>query len=292
VLCIKDELAELFTNMSRYSRGQDNEFWLMAWNAGSHIVERMKRSLRIPHLLVGLLGGFQPDKLAEAFKGPSDGMYARFCFSWPPEPAHRPLSDKTAEVEPELVHAFERLDALGGRDPDVFEPRYVPLSAEALMAFEELRAVAAAGKARLEGREREWWAKMQTHTLRLSGTLAYLAWSMTGGPEPTEITADFMRDAATLVRDYFCPHSRAALHLIGVEEHDADARRVLRWIRMGQHIEVSREDIRRRALGRKLDAEQTQTLVIDRLVRAGWLREIRTPTSGRDILRWEVNPQL
>jgi Protein of unknown function (DUF3987) len=291
-LCIKDELAELFTNMSRYSRGQDNEFWLQAWNGGSHIVERMHRSLRLRHLLVGLYGGFQPDKLAEAFEGPNDGMHARFCFSWPPEPAHQSLSGKAAEVEPELVHALERLDALGGRDPDVFEPGYVPLSADALVVFEELRAFAAAGRRRLDGREREWWAKMQAHTLRLSGTLAYLAWSMVGGPEPMEIAAEFMRNAATLVRDYFCQHSRAALHLIGVEEHDADARRVLRWIQAGQYTEVSREDVRRRALGRKLDAEQTQTVVIDRLVRAGWLREIRTHTSGRDVVRWEVNPQL
>jgi Bifunctional DNA primase/polymerase, N-terminal/Protein of unknown function (DUF3987) len=32
VLVLRDELSALFTNMSRYSRGQDNEFWLEAWN--------------------------------------------------------------------------------------------------------------------------------------------------------------------------------------------------------------------------------------------------------------------
>jgi Protein of unknown function (DUF3987) len=292
VLCIKDELSELFTNMSRYSRGQDNEFWLEAWNGGTYIVERMTRSLRIRFLLVGLTGGFQPSKLAQAFEGRADGMYARFCFSWPPEPDHKPLSDKATEVEPEIVHAIERLDALGGDDPDTFELIFVPLSADALAAFEELRKFAAARKSHLDGYEREWCAKMQAHTLRLAGTLAYLAWSMTGGPEPAAIAAEYMRAAIVLVRDYFHPHSRAALHLIGVDEHDADARRALRWIQAGEHTEVSREDVRRRALAQKLDAEQTQTVVLDRLVRAGWLREIRRPTAGRTVVRWEVNPQL
>jgi hypothetical protein len=42
-------------------------------------------------------------------------------------------------------------------------------------------------------------------------------------------------------------------------------------------------------LAQKFDAEQTQTIVLDRLVRAGWLREMRRPTA---VVRWEVNPQL
>src|SRR5262249_26110462 len=64
MLLLMDELAALFTNMSRYSGGQDNEFWLEAWNGGSCTVERMSRSLCINHLLVGVVGGVQPDKLA------------------------------------------------------------------------------------------------------------------------------------------------------------------------------------------------------------------------------------
>src|SRR5262249_33593403 len=46
-LLLMDELAALFMNMSRYSGGEDNQFWLEAWNGGSSIVERMNRSLQI-----------------------------------------------------------------------------------------------------------------------------------------------------------------------------------------------------------------------------------------------------
>src|SRR5262249_18190292 len=43
MLRLSDELSGLFLNMSRYSGGQDNEFWLEAWNGNPYLVERMSR---------------------------------------------------------------------------------------------------------------------------------------------------------------------------------------------------------------------------------------------------------
>ena len=98
---LSDELASLFLNMGRYSGGQDNEFWLEAWNGGSYTVERMGRSpIVVDHLLLGVVGGLQPDKLARSFKGDHDGMYARVPFAWPPEPGYRPLTNDVTEIEP------------------------------------------------------------------------------------------------------------------------------------------------------------------------------------------------
>ena len=114
---------------------------------------------------------------------------------------------------------------------------------------------------------------------------------MVGGEEPKEIAVEFMRAAVILVRNYFWPHSRAAIRQIGVSEQDADARRVLKWIQAEERLEVSREDIRRTALARKLNADDTQALIL-RLARAGWLQEEIQPTAGRWLIRWKVNPQL
>ena len=150
-----------------------------------------------------------------------------------------------------------------------------------------------AGREALDGREREWWAKTQAHVLRLAGTLAYLDWALRGGPEPSLIEAQVIDAAVRLVRDYFWPHARAALRQIGLSERHVTSRRVLRWIRLNQHSEISLKDIRRNALGHTLDAEQTERL-LDRLVTAGWLRmEIEKPTgAGRPSKRWTVNPTL
>jgi hypothetical protein len=75
MLMLSDELAGLFLNMSRYSGGQDNEFWLEAWNGSAYAVERMGRPpISVDYLLVGVVGGLQPDKLARSFKGDLDGQ--------------------------------------------------------------------------------------------------------------------------------------------------------------------------------------------------------------------------
>src|SRR5262249_38493758 len=112
VLRLSDELSAMFMNMSRDSGGQDNEFLLEAWNGNSYNVERIGRALHIDHLLIGVVGGMQPDKLAKSFEGPADGMYARLLFAWPPEPAYQPLSDDALEVDPDILNALTRLDGL------------------------------------------------------------------------------------------------------------------------------------------------------------------------------------
>src|SRR5262245_4620361 len=130
----------------------------------------MSRSISIDHLLIGVVGGMQPDKLARSFQGDSDGMSARFLFSWPEEPVYKPLSNDVAEVEPEIVNAITRLVDLEsghGRDGG-FAPRALPLSAAAVEGFEQFRQFAHARKRALDGLEKEWCAKMPAHVLRLA----------------------------------------------------------------------------------------------------------------------------
>jgi Protein of unknown function (DUF3987)/Bifunctional DNA primase/polymerase, N-terminal len=289
---VADELARLFLNMQRYSNGQDNEFWLEAWNGKNFVVERQGRPpVVLDYLLVGVIGGLQPDKVARAFEGDEDGMYVRFYFAWPEEPAHMPLSNEVSEIEPEIQNALTRIVDLPTGEDGVFAPRTVDLSPEGPSTFEAFRTFLDQLKQELDGREREWAAKGATHVLRLSGTLAYLDWAMLGGAEPQSIGEQYVEAAVRLWREYFWPHSRAALRQIGLTEKHSNARRALCWIRTNRKLEISLLDIRREALGRRLDAEQTRSL-LDGLVRAGWLRLVTTKTEGRSIHRWHVNPLL
>jgi hypothetical protein len=289
---VADELARLFLNMNRYSNGQDNEFWLETFNGKNFVVERQGRPpVVLDYLLVGVIGGLQPDKVARAFEGDEDGMYARFYFAWPEEPAHMPLSNEVSEIEPEIQNALTRIVDLPAGEDGVFAPRTVDLSPEGLSAFETFRTFLAQLKQELDGREREWAAKGATHVLRLSGTLAYLDWAMLGGAEPQSIAEQYVEAAVQLWREYFWPHSRAALRQIGLTEKHSNARRALCWIQTNRKPEVSLLDIRREALGRRLDAEHTRGL-LDGLVRAGWLKLVTTKTDGRAIHRWQVNPLL
>ena len=146
--------------MGRYSSGSDREFWLEAWNGKSFVVERLGRPpVYVEHLLVGMVGGFQPDKLARAFEGDNDGMHARLLFAWPEESPHRLLTDESEEVEPEIFNALARLVDLPDSEEGVFAARTIALSPEACAAFEDFRARHHSDKAALDGREREWFAK-------------------------------------------------------------------------------------------------------------------------------------
>ena len=297
-LLLVDELAGLLLNMGRYSNGTNAQFWLEAWNGGAYTVERISRPpIVLNHLLIGVSGGIQPDALARSFKGDYDGLYARFLFSWPSEPQYRPLSNDVAEVEPEILNAITRLVELdSGQSKDGgFAPIARPLSAEAVKRFEHFRQFLHAKKQGLDGHEREWWAKMPAHALRLSGTLAYLEWAMIGGPEPDVIDDRHMDAAERLLRDYFWPHARAALRQIGLTDKHKDLRRVLRWVRASGKSEVSLRDIRREALAQSVDADQTKEL-IRALVVAGWLRprerDVEQEQLGRPAHRWLVNPAI
>jgi hypothetical protein len=117
---------------------------------------------------------------------------------------------------------------------------------------------------------------------------------MRGGKEPEHIEAEFVEAAVRLWREYFWPHSRAALRQVGLSDRHANARRVLRFIRARGLKEISVKDVRRDALGERLDAEQTEGL-LDGLTKACWLRKIPGAVGGkggRPAHRWWVSPFL
>jgi hypothetical protein len=114
---------------------------------------------------------------------------------------------------------------------------------------------------------------------------------ITADLEPKEVGKEFMTAAVRAVKEYFWHHARAALRQIGLTDRHRNMRRVLRWIGAHEKREVSREDIRRDALGQSLDAEQVQ-LLLECLAKAGWLHADPMKTAGRTRRRWRVNPKL
>ena len=164
MMLIRDELSGLFANMAR--DGNARAFWLEAWNGGRYLVERVSKSIVIEHLLVGVIGGLQPDKIARAFRGDEDGMSGRFLFAWPSTPDYRPLSNDIREVEPDFYNALKVLLELPAEDAKgKFTHRDVWLSDAAIATFEEFRKFIDLAKRDLDGRERQWVAKAEIAVL-------------------------------------------------------------------------------------------------------------------------------
>ncbi|MEH6950707.1 DUF3987 domain-containing protein [Nitrobacter sp. NHB1] len=283
-----EELARLFTNMSRHSQGSDQEFWLEAHDGLPWRQIRLGRCAPdIPHLLIGLIGGLQPDKLKLSFKGSADGMSARFLYAWPEEPPYRDLEDVIDLVDPQIVKVLKRLAYL-----DDFPEGDLKLTKQARDEFNGLRHEVSEKMNAVFGREREWWSKIPKHVLRLAGTLTLLWWAFEDkrGPKSSEIQSVDIENAASMVLNFFWPHACAALRQIGRDEQHADARKVLQWLIATGKERVRNEEVRRNPLG-KCDAANTDK-VMQFLRRAGWLRPYSEKTKGRSKKGWDVNPKL
>jgi hypothetical protein len=128
--------------------------------------------------------------------------------------------------------------------------------------------------------------------VRLAAILALLDWSRhapTARP-PGTVRADHLQAATRLWRDYFRPHGRAVLDRCAPSDFERQVRRVVRWLKKaGAKAETTREEVRRHALGKTVNAGQAD-LVLGRLWSAGIVRPAAydpPPQGGRPPQRWE-----
>ncbi len=78
LLIVRDELAGWLAGMNNYN-DSGRAFWIESYGGRPYRVERQKYPVPIdvPHLAVAVTGGTQPDRLAELFSQPDDGLMAR-----------------------------------------------------------------------------------------------------------------------------------------------------------------------------------------------------------------------
>ena len=110
-------------------------------------------------------------------------------------------------------------------------------------------------------------------------------------PEPQSIGRQCVENAIVLWRDYFWPHSRAALRQMVSTRRRSLERRVLVWLRKSEKTEVSIKDVRRELFGHMLNAKDCESL-LDSLATSSWLKKQTETTGGRPLHRWLVNPIL
>ncbi len=85
-LMVHDELAGLLGSFERYNSGQSSRaFYLSCWNGGLFLKDRVGKGkndpdaeIHVDNLALCMLGGIQPDRLAELSDLTSDGLLQRF----------------------------------------------------------------------------------------------------------------------------------------------------------------------------------------------------------------------
>jgi hypothetical protein len=146
-----------------------------------------------------------------------------------------------------------------------------------------------------EGLEESWLGKGRGTVARLAGILALMKWSEVGHQgAPRRIGVETVANAISLWSSYFRPHAATVFTQCGRTDRDRHARKATQWLKACALEQVSREELRREALGQAIDAGETDG-VIRRLEAGGVIRlltESTVPNGGRPARRWAVNPAL
>ncbi|MDP3264026.1 MAG: DUF3987 domain-containing protein [Tabrizicola sp.] len=233
-LQMRDELAGWLEGMQRYSGGgSDRPFWLEAFGGRGFTVERMGRDpLTIDRLLIGVLGGIQPDRLKSLlFKSDDDGLLARFLPIWPePAPIRRPQALVDEALMEAALGRLLTLDLLTD-EAGVSRPWFIPFTEDARALMDDFRAAVRSWEAGAEGLLLSFLGKLPGLTARLALVLAYLDWAADGAEEPHEISVPHFGRAAHLVEVYLLPMARRAYADAATPKAERAARRLVGIIR-------------------------------------------------------------
>lgn len=85
VLLLIDELSGFLNTFQRYSKGNDEQFYLSAWSGKPVIVDRKtSRSVRINDPVINIIGTIQPGVLEKSFIGKEEnGFFDRWLLCYP-----------------------------------------------------------------------------------------------------------------------------------------------------------------------------------------------------------------
>ncbi|WP_191254334.1 DUF3987 domain-containing protein, partial [Kordiimonas sediminis] len=248
-LNVRDELTGLFANLDRYagSKGGDRALYLEAYGGKSFTQDRVKNGepLKIDHLSLSMLGGMQPDKIESLLmKGDDDGLSARILYIHPDKvERRRPRSVADRDY---MLGVFRRLHALtlDKQTDGQNTPRIVPFSTEAADIFDAWWHNN--GKHDHTGRFGGWLGKTPGMVIRLALVLEYVSWAADAtAPEPYEISDQSVRNALTLMDDYFIPMAKHIYHVDDQQKTNPKVRLLAKWIRENKPERISVRDLQR-----------------------------------------------
>jgi len=304
LLLYRDELAGWLTSMGKYGNGNaggDRGFWLQAFDGGRWASDRVKDGddpPDVPHLTWGILGGFQPDRLASAMlAGDDDGMAARFIYCWPMPPANVPERPSGRALPFDLMAAFHRLRELPMPDDN---PVILLFNDDAAETLQEWRRETKAMETERTGLFLSWTGKLPGFAVRLAVIFAHLSWVVArdGTPEPERITVDDATRAVAFLSDYAVPMARRAFGEAALPEAERDARRLARWYLRQPRPRpavLNARTLRRMADGPGIASAPRIEAALAELAELGWVRPAPDrdgDSAGRRRSDWAVNPAV
>lgn len=301
LLCHRDEIMTLFTQLDHPSAAPARSYFLSAWRGlDAYTWDRIGRgTVHIPRANLALLGTTQPDRISSLVRsvqqGGDDGLLARVqLLAWP-DPIddfkvvdrlpHEAARDEAFECYRQLSHLNE---GMAGADIDPFGSpdqlpflRFVPDAVEVFHAFRgRLHQKTTAGL--LPNLVLSHLSKYDGLVARLT-LLTHLA---SGGRGSIGVNAV---EVALRWIDYLEPHAMRAYHSANID-NAATARLILRRIEKGDLSgQFTARDVYKNhwsglANGPGLNG------ALDLLDETNWLRASIRSNGGRPTTVYEINP--
>lgn len=281
----RDEAGDWFACL----KGEDDHrrrLWLQSWSGGSSAPTSATESAA-----VSILGAVQPDQLGRLFQEAQD-LAARCLYAWPHQPAFRSVVGSPRAADDE---ALGRLRRIARKVGTIRDPLVLQVDERGLSALDTFMGNVHAALREAEGLEEAWMGKGRGTVVRLAGILELLDWSATGSSSPPgHLGRERIEQAAALWESYFRPHATDLFMRTAPTTLELQARRAARWLRSNGKTVVTREQVRRKGLGRTVNATGADQ-VLYRLRSANIVRQVPDgwrAQGGRPTNLWEVNPAL
>lgn len=237
---IWDEMAGWLTGFNQYKtggKGNDRSHYLSIWDGRPTKVDRKGKdaipvTVRRPRLSV--VGGIQPEVLDELRAGPSDGLFDRMLFAFPPDPGM--TIETWAEVDDAPIAAWERAlrglwDVAMKQDEITKEkrPNIIRLNEDARSVWtdwtKEMAEKAADPEAPMYFRS--VGTKVKGYAARLALVIHRLR-EVYCDPPGDGVGAEDMRRGVVLGR-YFLEHAERVHQAAGRDVVSLQAKAILRW---------------------------------------------------------------
>jgi hypothetical protein len=287
VLLWREDLADW---MDEARRRPARPAWLAGWNAEPARIGLFSQEC----FAAGIAGTLTPERLSRdgggaGFIDGDSALAARFLYVWPERGGAPSLADPGADDDGVTVLLQKIADFAGDRRT----PTVVPLDDAAIPRLEQVMVSVQRRADEADGATAEWIAKGVPTIVRLAGLLSLMEWAEQD-VEWLPVGTAHIEAAHALWSDYYLPQALRLFDRTGVAGCERDARRVARWLKRVHAPEISREDIRREALGQAVNAEGAED-VLARLEAGGLLRPLPATGSARGgprRRRWAVHPQV
>jgi len=293
-LHFRDELAGWLLSFDRYSPG-GREFWLEAYGGKPFVIDRKSAgTVTVNFNGVSVLGGVQPEKLADTLlSSVDDGLVARFLWAWPQAiPFRRPSSSGN---EAHLQSLYEQLDGLewGHCDSGPDEAIILPLTRDAADIFDHWGAENDKGIEDAGALYKSFCGKLRGMVLRIALVSEHIKWAWQGGPEPYEVSAETVGAVCDFVDLYAKPMALRVFGDAALPPAERNAATLARYI-MRHKLETFNARALRRTAGYTGPKQpKAQEEALDLLTECNWI--IAAPqraggSAGRHSMDFIVNP--